>query len=194
MTSQPRYAHARPRHARARQRSGRVKDVVLVVAALLGLATVGWTVFTQVTGATIVVLKTGSMSPDMPQGSGALSLPAEADELEVGDVVTAKLDDASPLVTHRIVQIDEVPGAPQKRELVMRGDANDTDDLYPYTVEKVLRAQFAIPHAGAVLSVMTSPLFLGGLVLVVGMLVVWAFWPASEDEIEEELVTSGASS
>lgn len=183
---------AQPHHARARRRPGRVKDIVLVVAALLGLATVGWTVFTQVTGATIVVLKTGSMSPDIPQGSGALSLPAEAAELEVGDVVTAKLDDASPFVTHRIVRIDEVPGSPQKRELVMRGDANDTDDLYPYTVEKVLRVQVAIPHAGAVLSVVTSPLFLGGMVLVIGMLVVWAFWPASVDEIEEELAMSEA--
>ncbi|MGO2932659.1 signal peptidase I [Microbacterium sp.] len=181
---------AQPRHAHARRRPGRVKDIVLVVAALLGLATVGWTVFTQVTGATIVVLKTGSMSPEMPQGSGALSLPAEAGELEVGDVVTAKLDDASPLVTHRIVRIDDVPGSPDKRELVMRGDANETDDLYPYTVEKVLRAQFAIPYAGAVLSVVTSPLFLGGLVLVIGMLVVWAFWPAPVDEIEEELALS----
>lgn len=178
---------AQPRHARARRRSGHVKDIVLVVAALLGLATVGWTVFTQATGATIIVLKTGSMSPDMPQGSGALSLPAEAGELAIGDVVSAKLDDASLLVTHRIVRIDEVPGSADKRQLVMRGDANDTDDLYPYTVEKVLRVQFAIPHAGAVLSVVTSPLFLGGLVLVIGMLVVWAFWPASEDEIEEEL-------
>lgn len=178
---------AQPRHARARPRSGRVKDVVLVIAALLGLATVGWTVFTQVTGATIVVLKTGSMSPDMPQGSGALSLPAEADELEVGDVVTARLDDASPLVTHRIVHIDEVLGSPHKRELVMRGDANDSDDLYPYTVEKVLRVQFAIPLAGPVLSVVTAPLFLGAVVLVIGMLVVWAFWPASVDEIEAEL-------
>ena len=184
MTAQPRHA------ARARRRPGRVKDIVLVVAALLGLVTVGWTVFTQVSGATIVVLKTGSMSPDMPQGSGALSLPADAAELEIGDVVTAKLDDASPLVTHRIVRIDEVPGSPEKRELVMRGDANETDDLYPYTVETVLRVQFVIPHAGAVLSVVTSPMFLGGVVLVIGMLVVWAFWPASVDEIEEELATS----
>ncbi len=181
---------AQPRHARTRRRPGRVKDIVLVVATLLGLATVGWTVFTQVSGATIVVLKTGSMSPDMPQGSGALSLPTEAGELEIGDVVTARLDDASPLVTHRIVRIDEVPGSPDKRELVMRGDANETDDLYPYTVEKVLRVQFAIPHAGSVLSVVTSPLFLGGVVLAIGMLVVWAFWPASVDEIEEELAMS----
>ena len=178
---------AQPRHARARRRSGRVKDIVLVVAALLGLATVGWTVFTQVTGATIIVLKTGSMSPGMPQGSGALSLPAAAPELKIGDIVSAKLDDASLPVTHRIVRIDEVPDSPQKRQLVLQGDANETEDLFPYTVERVLRVQFAIPHAGTVLSVVTSPLFLGGLVLMIGMLVVWAFWPASEDEIEEEL-------
>jgi signal peptidase len=181
MTKQPRHA------ARARRSTVHVKDVVLVIAALLGLITVGWTVFTQVTGATIVVLKTGSMSPGMPQGSGALSLPAEADELEVGDVVTAKLDDAAPFVTHRIVQIDAVPGSPQRRQLILRGDANQTDDLYPYIVEKVLRMQVAIPHAGAVLSVVTSPLFVGVVVLVIGMLVVWAFWPAPIDEIEDEL-------
>lgn len=194
MTAPARHAIGRPRHAtgrrhpqRARHESGSVKDVVLVVAALLGLLTVGWTAYAQLTGATIVVLKTGSMSPDMPQGSGALSLPAEAEDLEVGDVVTAKLDDASPFVTHRIVAIDEVAGSPEKRQLVMRGDANDTDDLYPYVVEKVLRVQFAIPHAGAVLQVIRSPLFLGGVVLLIGVLVVWAFWPAPMEEIEEEL-------
>ncbi|GAA1533073.1 signal peptidase [Microbacterium ginsengiterrae] len=178
---------AQPRHARKGRRPGLAKDIVLVVAALLGLATVGWTVYAQVTGATIIVLKTGSMSPGMPQGSGALSMPADAAELEIGDVVSAKLDDSSPWVTHRIVGIDSVPGDPQKRELVLRGDANATDDLFPYTVEKVLRVQFPIPFAGPVLAVVTAPLFLGGLVLVIGLLVVWAFWPAPVEEIEEEL-------
>src|SRR5690606_32077805 len=124
-------------------------------------------------------------------GSGALSLPAKAGDLEVGDVVTTKLDDAALPVTHRVVRIDEVTGSPDKRQLVLRGDANETDDLYPYIVEDVLRVQFAIPHAGAVLSVITSPLFLGGLVLAIGILVVCAFWPASVEAIEEELALRG---
>lgn len=167
--------------------TGILKDVVLAVAAILGLATVGWAVYSQSTGATIVVLKTGSMSPAMPQGSGAVSLPADAADLEIGDVVTVRLDDASTPVTHRVVRIDEVPGAPEARSLVLRGDANDTDDLYPYTVERVLRVAVPLPYAGAALSVMTGPWFLGGVVLVVGGLVVWAFWPAPVDEIEQEL-------
>ena len=34
---------------------------------------------------------------------------------------------------------------------------------------------------------MTAPWFLGGVALLIGALVVWAFWPAPVDEIEREL-------
>lgn len=172
---------------RRRRRAPGFKDVVLAVAAILGLAAVGWTVYSQTTGATIVVLKTGSMSPAMPQGSGAVSMPTDAADLEIGDVVTVRLDDASLPVTHRIVGIDGIADTPNARELTLRGDANDTDDLYPYVVERVLRVAMPLPHAGAVLSVLTAPWFLGGMVLVIGALMAWAFWPGPLEEIEQEL-------
>lgn len=157
------------------------------MAGLLGLLAVGWLLFAQVTGASIVVLKTGSMSPEIPQGWGTLAFPADAADLEVGDVVTVRLDDSSPLVTHRIVRIDSVDGRPEARDLVLQGDANDAIDLFPYRVDTALRTSTILPHAGPVLATMQSPIVLGGVIVLVGLLVLWAFWPASLEDIEAEL-------
>lgn len=173
------------------RRSGRVndlgKDVVLTLGAACGVLALVWLAYAHLTGATIVVLKTGSMSPAMPQGAAAVALPVDAQDLAVGDVVTVRRDDASPLVTHRVVDVEEVPGAPASRSLTLRGDANDADDLFPYEVDRVLRTSYSLPHAGYVASVLQTPPFLGGIVLMIGLLVLWAFWPARLEDIEAEL-------
>ncbi|MFT4188662.1 MAG: signal peptidase I [Aeromicrobium sp.] len=172
---------------RGRRLPGLVKDLVLGAAGLLGLVAVGWAVYAHQTGATVIVLKTGSMAPDLPAGHGVLSYPVDAADVKVGDIVTTRLDDASPLVTHRVVSVEEMPGEPGKRSIVMRGDANEIDDLFPYQVDWVYRADRPIPYAGPVMAILKSPLVLGGVVLLVGLLVLWAFWPASVEEIEDEL-------
>ncbi|WP_449282973.1 hypothetical protein [Leucobacter sp.] len=174
---------------------------VVVVAAALGLAC--WFVSSAATGATLVTFRTGSMSPAMPQGAVAVTLPTPADALRIGDVVTVQRAGEPMPVTHRVIEIREVtppgehapdlraaapggeapdPRDPDAREIVMQGDDNDTPDHLPYVVTEVRRAVFAVPHAGTALMLLQTPIGAGTLVLGVGALVTWAFWPRRDDE------------
>lgn len=178
-----------------RRITGSAVTTVLVVAAL-GLAC--WFVFSMTTGAALVVFRTGSMSPTMPQGAVAITVPVRADELEVGDVVTVQRAGEEMPVTHRVVEVGPVepqgehaadiraaaPGSgppdlsdPRARQIVMQGDDNDAPDHLPYALEDARRVIFAVPHAGTALMMAQTPIGMGVLILGAGMLVAWAFWP-----------------
>ncbi len=161
---------------------------VLVVAAALVLA--GWFVFASLTGATLITFRTGSMSPTMPQGALAVSLPVTAEEIAVGDVVTVQRADSRLPVTHRVVEVRLPPDAAMlpagTRELVLQGDDNDTVDSSPYVVADARRVVFAVPRLGTAIMLLQTPLGMGALGLLAGALTVWAFWPrrpaAAEDD------------
>lgn len=159
----------------------------LLVAAVLVVAT--WFAFSAVSGATLVVFRTGSMSPAMPQGSVAVSMPVTADQIEIGDVVTVQGADRQLPVTHRVVEVrdtvsvsheGEVPA--NARELVLKGDDNDTVDMLPYVVTEARRTVFAVPALGSVLMLLQSPLGMGAMTVVAGALTAWAFWPERRKE------------
>lgn len=163
--------------------TGRVRAVLegvstfgLVILGLVGILVVGWYVFSLITGARLVVFMTGSMAPDLPAGSAAVSLPVPASELAVGDVVTVQRDDASLPVTHRIVEIE--PGAdPATRLLSLQGDDNPVPDQFSYAVDEAHRLLIGAPHAGTVLDAVRSPGAIMALTAMVAALVLSAFWP-----------------
>lgn len=164
-----------------------VKDLVLGGAALLGVLAVGWMVCAQVTGATIVSFRTGSMAPTLPQGAAAVSFPTAAAELRAGDVVTVRRASDGLPVTHRIVSVAAVPGRPAARELVLRGDANAQVDMAPYVVTEVPRVVWGAAWFGSLLTALAHPWALVGVIALVGVLVTWAFWPPPlEDEQDSE--------
>lgn len=168
----------------------------VLVAVAVGL--VAWFAYASISGAALITFRTGSMSPTMPQGSIAVTVPVDAPQLRLGDVVTVQRAGAAMPVTHRIVEIREVsaqptggidvratvPGGalpdwadPAAREIVLRGDANQTPDALPYTVSSARRVVAAVPFLGGALMLMQSPIAMGALVIGVGVLVTWAFWP-----------------
>ncbi|GAB3596295.1 hypothetical protein GCM10027408_04830 [Microbacterium tumbae] len=152
-----------------------------LVVAVLVMA--GWFVFSALTGATLITFRTGSMSPTMPQGSVAVSLPVRADEIEVGDVVTVLREGEELPVTHRVVEARDPAQASSQgipadaRELILKGDDNESVDLKPYVVDEARRVLFAIPGIGAALMLIQSPLGMGTLTVLAGALATWAFWP-----------------
>ena len=180
-----------PRQRRHTRFHDVLKDVVLGVAALLGVLCIAWLVYAQQTGSTVIILKTGSMSPTIPQGSGAISKPVPAGELVAGDIVTVRLDDASPLVTHRVKTVEPITGEPNRRRLTLQGDANDVPDQFPYQVSSALKVQMVLPHAGYGIQTLKQPIFLGGSIVVIGVLMLWAFWPPPLAEIEREMQARG---
>ena len=161
-------------------------EVGLLVTGCDGLLAVAWLVFSAVTGATIIVFMTGSMSPSIPSGGASISMPASAAELRVGDIVTAQIDDADLPVTHRIVSIAQT-GDPNTRALVLQGDDNATPDLFPYVVAKVPRVVIGGAGWGTALAVAQSPIAIGTLTLGVAALCGWAFWPARKTDAAHPL-------
>lgn len=171
----------------------------LLVVAALGLAC--WFAYSASSGASLITFRTGSMSPTMPHGAIAVTIPVTAADLAVGDVVTVQRAGASMPVTHRIVSISDVEeqpanaadiraaapgsgppdlGSADARQLVLQGDANDETDRLPYAITDAHKVVFSLPHLGRLIMLAQSPIGSGTLILLVGALVVWAFWPAAE--------------
>lgn len=168
----------------------------ILVVAVIGLGC--WFVYAAASGATMIVFRTGSMSPTMPQGALAISVPAQAHEVRVGDVITLQRAGEALPVTHRVIEIGPVtpranneadirasaPGgeAPDlrqvdARQVLLQGDANQTSDPQPYAFTETRKTVFAVPYLGAVIMTLQSPIGMGGLVILLGVLVTWAFWP-----------------
>lgn len=170
------------------------------------LALIAWFVCTALTGASLVIFRTGSMSPTIPQGSIAVSLPIPAADIAVGDVVTVQRAPGELPVSHRVVEVRtpadaasaKLPGAEpipaDARELVLQGDANATVDTRPYVVREARRIVFSAPGVGAALSVAQSPIGFGALLLGAGTLTTWAFWPRRADPAGRHGIDAGSRS
>ncbi|SJN12322.1 Signal peptidase I [Leucobacter sp. 7(1)] len=153
-----------------------------IVAAVVALA--AWGVLTITAGATLVVFRTGSMAPAIPQGALAVSFPVAAEEIQVGDVVTVQRPGEDLPVSHRVIEVragsDATVSPPiprNARELVMQGDANAQPDMRPAVVRDARRVVWSAPGAGTALMMLQSPIGLGGMVVGAGALTTWAFWP-----------------
>lgn len=174
----PAEAPAAPR-SHARSRPGRaVADALLWIAAVGGAICIVLVVLAVTAQITLIMFRTGSMSPTIPAGSVAVVQRVPAADIATGDVVTVDRADALP-ITHRVTSVG--PGASaDERIITMRGDANAEDDPFPYTVTSVRIVLFSIPGIATVIVGMGNPFVLAGLTLVATTLVVWAFWPRAE--------------
>ena len=74
----------------------------------------------------------GSMEPELPVGSLLIIVPAEYDDIVIGDDVTYVRDENLNLVTHRVVKKD-----PARMTLTTKGIANNTIDA-PVRYDNVL--------------------------------------------------------
>lgn len=158
---------------RRRSAASVIGDVLLTIAAAGGAVCIALVIAAVAFDVSIMLFKTGSMSPAIPAGAAALVREVPAASIEVGDVVT--VDRAGKLpVTHRVVAIS---GSGAERELTLRGDANPVDDPTPYHVSSVRIVLFAVPGIATTIAGLGHPLVLGGLTLGTTALVVWAFWP-----------------
>ncbi|UYY81985.1 signal peptidase I [Arthrobacter sp. YA7-1] len=166
--------------AESRKRGGfgdRAGDALLTVAAIGGLACVVLVLLGLVFHITLIMFKTGSMSPTIPAGSLAIVRQIPASEVRVGDVVTVDRSQALP-ITHRVRSI--APAAGNNMSITLRGDANPADDPQPYVVGTVRIVLFSIPNLAYTVQAVSNPLVLGGITIAAAGLVTWAFWPAKE--------------
>lgn len=129
---------------------------------------------------TLIMFRTGSMSPTIPAGSVAVVQERPASSVSVGDVVTVDRPGELP-VTHRVTSIAAGP-SDDARTITLRGDANDVDDPAPYEVTTVRTVLFSMPAAAPIVAAMGNPFVLGGITVCAAALVVWAFWPRDREE------------
>jgi signal peptidase len=153
----------------------RLLDGVLTLAALAGAACTALVVAGWAFGFSLVLFKTGSMSPAIPTGSLALVREVPVEDVGPGDVVTVDRPGRLP-VTHRIVANVATP-LPGTAVLVLQGDANAAPDAEAYVVDEVRVVEASVPALGHVVGRMQHPVLLAGITLVTAALVTAALWP-----------------
>ncbi|MBB1020263.1 signal peptidase I [Dietzia sp. E1] len=131
----------------------------------------------------LIMFKTGSMSPTIPTGSVAVVKEISADEIRVGDVITVDREEGQLPVTHRVVEV--YPQSPGEALVQMKGDANPNVDPGMYRVETVRKVLWSVPELAKVIVWFGNPYVLGGISLVAALGVLWAFWPRGEEENPE---------
>lgn len=130
-------------------------------------------------GAAPAIVVSGSMSPTIPVGSLTFATPTPAEQVRVGDVVMVERPDGQGLVTHRVVRVDTVDGRPGAASLVLKGDANSTDDPLPYLVTEVGKVVGHVPHLGHAASFLQTQAGLATIILVaVAFVAAFALDPA----------------
>ncbi|MBP6684938.1 MAG: signal peptidase I [Leucobacter sp.] len=152
---------------------GAVGNALLNIAALGGLVCIVLVLLSAFFNVSLIMFKTGSMSPTIPAGSLAVVREIPAADVQVGDVLTVDRPGMLP-VTHRVTS---VAGSGQTRTITMRGDANEAEDPAPYTVTEARLVLASVPNLARVVVWFSNPLVLGGLTIGASLLVTWAFWP-----------------
>lgn len=173
----------RPRRVgrNARQHRGRlwkvfriVGDLLLWLAAVGGALCIALVIAAQLLNVSLIMFKTGSMSPTIPAGSVALVREIPAGEISVGDIVTVDRPGELP-VTHRVISTENL-GSGEWR-IRMQGDANAQPDAATYDVGRVRQTLGHIPGLAPLIVSLGSPWVLGSLTLGATTLVMVTLWP-----------------
>ncbi|WP_347109419.1 signal peptidase I [Paenarthrobacter sp. S56] len=152
----------------------RVRELLLNLAAAGGAVCILVVIAAVVFHISLILFKTGSMSPAIPAGSLAVVREIPAAEVRVGDVVTVDRPGKLP-ITHRVQSV--APGTGEARTITMRGDANAEPDPAPYVVERVRLVAWSVPGLAYPLAAAANPVVLGATTVGVAALVTWVLWP-----------------
>lgn len=156
----------------------RIENAVLSVLATLGVVCIVATVAAFVFNISLIMFRTGSMTPTIPPGSLAIVKQIPASEITVGDVTTVSRGEDRLPVTHRVISTTALGGGTYSIE--MQGDANDNPDPHPYEVTEVKKVLWHIPGLAYVVATISQPIYMAGITVAAALLVVWAFWPRKQ--------------
>lgn len=120
-----------------------------VVVAFVVLGRLG-----PVFGIEPIIIRSGSMSPDIPVGSLVIIRRDAPEAIEAGAVVTLQLRDGH-LLTHRVTRVAQLPDG---LYLETKGDANAEPDPVLMPAGAVVGVAIeAIPYAGFLLAYLSIP-------------------------------------
>lgn len=113
----------------------------------------------------VFTIVSGSMEPSIVSGSMLFHQKTPFDEIQVGDVITYKLDNATIYITHRVIKVDS-----ENQTLLCKGDSNANVDSKAITNQQYQgTVLFHIPYLGYVMLFLGSDI--GKSVLSVCMVV-----------------------
>lgn len=161
-------------------RTTRVLDLGLLLVGVLGAASVVWFLLSTWLGLGFVSFATGSMGPDYPAGSVAMSASVGLADIHPGDVVTVDRGARLLPITHRVVGVELHPTA-KTATLQLKGDANRYPDPLPYVVSGVRRVVLPLPYVGELVRLVSAPIGLGVAAMLISGSVLWAIWPVRRD-------------
>lgn len=152
----------------------RIGDLVLTLASIGGVVCILLVIAALVFDISLMLFKTGSMSPTIPAGSMAVVREIPATDVIVGDVVTVDRPGKLP-VTHRVIALE--PAGGELVLLTMQGDANPVPDAEPYVVDRVRIVWWSVPGVASAFLFLGRPWVMLTVAVLVAGLVTWAFWP-----------------
>ncbi|QMU19255.1 signal peptidase I [Gordonia rubripertincta] len=167
-----------------RSLGSRLVDWGLNILAVFGVLCIALTVLAFVGNYTIVMFKTGSMDPTIPQGSIAVVHEIPATEVKVGDIITVDRGVGLKPITHRAIAVKQLGGG--EALIDMQGDANPNPDPEPYRVSQVRKVVWHAPGLAKQIVWLSNPYVLGAITLGAALLVLWAFWPKSPNGRRED--------
>ncbi|MCK8669661.1 signal peptidase I [Rhodococcus sp. HM1] len=171
--------HAMVEHKPRRTVWSRIENALLNLLAAGGVVCIGLVLAAFFFDISLILFKTGSMSPTIPQGSMSVVQRISADDIKIGDIVTVDREEGELPVTHRVIAV--YPQRPGEALIEMQGDANPSPDPGPYRVTEVRKVLWSVPGAASVIMWFSDPMILAALTVGCAALVLWAFWPRKNE-------------
>ena len=177
-----------------RRALGRAGSLGLTLVAVLGAVCIACILASVLFKVSFVVFRTGSMTPAYPVGALAAVREVPASSLKPGDVATVQRTAESLPVTHRVVTVTPDPASADGAVLVLKGDANKSEDPVEYRVQSVRKMLVAVPELGHWVMGARSPWVIGGSTALLACLVGWVFWPRQEAAPSDASTSDGGAS
>ncbi|WP_345478009.1 S26 family signal peptidase [Nesterenkonia rhizosphaerae] len=93
--------------------------------AFLGATSVVMAILAHSMGISLILFRTGSMEPSIPAGSMTITTEVDAEQINVGDVLTVQTPDMNMPVTHRVIAVNDPETV---RDLLHQGHTYWTTD------------------------------------------------------------------
>ena len=177
-----------------RRMLARAGSLGLTLVAVLGAVCIACILASVLLKVSFVVFRTGSMTPAYPVGALAAVREVPASSLKPGDVATVQRTAESLPVTHRVVTVTPDPTSADGAVLVLKGDANTSEDPVEYRVQSVRKMLVAVPELGHWVMGARSPWVIGGSTALLACLVGWVFWPRQEAAPSDASTSDGGAS
>ncbi|WP_457973940.1 signal peptidase I [Arthrobacter sp. D1-17] len=170
-------------HELLRRTIGHAGSFGLTLVAVLGAVCIACILASVLFKVSFVVFRTGSMEPAYPVGALAAVREVPASSLKPGDVATVQRTPESVPVTHRVVTVTPDDMSANGAVLVLKGDANTSEDPVEYRVQSARMLLFSVPELGSWVMGARLPWVIGGSTALLAGLVGWVYWPKRREPL-----------